>query len=380
MNSEEKLYSIALSIISSPAHNKIWDYIYTSHPSEIYNRIEGKNKLRVQGFISAKYKGEPFEAARAIYDHAISQSIKMIDFWDRDYPPLLKEINKPPLLLYYKGHLNTSRSLAIVGTRNNDKKSSQVTRRISSELSKLGFTIISGMAIGIDREAHLGALQSNGSTIGVLANGIGIIYPSFNRDLYTAILSTDNSSLVSEYPPDVFAGKWTFVRRNRIISGLSLGTIVIKAGMNSGALITSRYAIEQNREVFACPGLAFDEEYSGCHNLIKNGAVLVSSTEDILRELPISNDIQTSLNALEFENRSEDISNRKVFVDENNLKGEFKEDSIERKILNLLTDGDKDMDSVVRLIDCNTSEANKAILMLELSGEITRDGNRISKS
>lgn len=370
---ERKLYSIALSVVSSPTMNRIWDYIFTYSPSDIYNRIEQKGEVKTQGFISARYHGSPVEVAKVIYELAIQKSIKIIDFWDIDYPPLLKEINKPPLVLYCRGNFIAENSIAIVGTRNSDKKSSQITRRISIELAQAGFSIVSGMAIGIDREAHLGALQCNGSTIGVLANGIDIVYPSFNRDLYAAIMSSEKSALISEYPPEIFAGKWTFVRRNRIISGLSLGTIVVKAGEKSGALITSRYAIEQNREVFACPGLAFDEEYSGCHKLISNGATLISSVEDILRELPFSKNIKFK------NNNNKLMGGHDLLNGHGKLEEEYNESSFERRILNLLSNGEMDLDTIVRLLNCNTSEVNEAIIMLELSGVVSRNGNNISK-
>ena len=176
--------------------------------------------------------------------------------------------------------------MAVVGTRKSDPKSALIARRISHDLSSQGFTVVSGMAVGIDREAHLGALDAGGKTVGVLANGIDIIYPWPNRDLYQAHRSTPGSALVSEYPPGIYvAGQWTFVRRNRIISGLCAGTVVVKAGERSGALITARHAVEQNREVFACAGNSFDEEYAGCHRLVRSGAVLVSSSQDILAEL-----------------------------------------------------------------------------------------------
>ncbi|MDY6967522.1 MAG: DNA-processing protein DprA [Spirochaetota bacterium] len=383
MDIERKKYSIALSIVSSPSYNNVWESINTNtDPIEIYRRIENNSKLSTQSFISVKYQGSPIDAAKSIIEAAIAGSIRIIDLWDKDYPPLLKEISKPPLVLYCKGNFSNNGSISIVGSRKIDTRSSHIARRISSELSEAGYTIVSGMAIGIDREAHLGALQRDGATIGVLANGIDVIYPSYNKDLFSAILSSNNSSIISEYPPGIRAGKWTFVRRNRIISGLSLGTVIVKAGEKSGALITARHALEQNREVFACPGFAFDEAYSGCHNLIRNGAVLVANSQDVLREIQTFNIKNNTLNnniSISGNHRSKSINVNNISPESNDQADQFNDDSIERKILSLLTDGEKDTDSMVRLLNCNPGEVNEGIVMLELSGLIIREGNLVSK-
>ncbi len=376
---EEKLYSVALSIASSPALNRTWDLIPSNSPSETYEIISKKTVLKTQGFVSSTYPGSPIEAAKQICDKCSLNSVRILDFWDDDYPAFLKEINKPPVVLYCKGNFSPGKSIAIVGTRKSDKRSSEISRRISSELSRSGFTIVSGMAIGIDREAHLGALQSNCATVGVLANGIDIVYPSYNRDVYNAILASDKSSLISEYPPGIYAGKWTFVRRNRIISGLSIGTVIVKAGEKSGALITAKYALEQNREVFACPGYAFDRNFSGCHNLINNGAVLVSGTEDILRELFAYDDRMALKNG-----RADILKKESPFLDDLSRESAridniYEDDSVEKKVLEILSSGEIDIDSIVRLLDCNTNEVNEALIVMELSGDITRDGNTISK-
>ncbi len=381
MENKEKHYSVALSIASSPALNRIWDLVSSYSPSETYRIVSEKTELKTQGFISSTYPGTPIEAAKRICDKCYAGDIQILDYWDSDYPALLKEIDKPPVVLYCKGNtkFSSERAIAIVGTRKTDKRSSEVCRRISSELSQAGFAITSGMAIGIDREAHLGALKSNSPTIGVLANGIDIVYPSYNRDVYNAIISSGKSCLISEYPPRVNAGKWTFVRRNRIISGLALGTIIVKAGEKSGALITAKYALEQNREVFACPGYAFDPAFSGCHNLINNGAVLVSSTNDILREMSTFDNRLSMFNNRSGVLRRESNAHADLFSESNTQKDAYDEDTTEGRILEMLSAGEVDIDSMVRMLDSSAGEVNEALVVLELSGAISRDGNMISR-
>jgi DNA processing protein len=381
MTTTEEKYTVALSICSSPTLNQIWDSIPSYKPEELYKRLSKTRELTTQGFIQAEYPADPLAGAEKICNECRKKNIKIISYWDETYPKFLKEISKPPIAIYCKGNLTDDKSIAIVGTRKSDKKSSDIARRLSSELSQAGFTIVSGMAIGIDREAHLGALKNNGSTIGVLANGIDIVYPAYNKDIYSAILTSGKSCLISEYPPGIFAGKWTFVRRNRIISGLALGTVIVKAAKQSGALITAQHALEQNREVFVCPGFAFDSSYEGCNELIKSGAILVSGTEDILREL---SDYKDRVAAME--SKSAVVTKSVGVLDYPDLfqniissKEKYAHNSIECKILDILANGETDIDSIVRLLDYNANEINEAIVLMELSSDITRDGNTISK-
>ncbi|MCP4133550.1 MAG: DNA-protecting protein DprA [bacterium] len=368
----DKIYTIALSVISSPSTNKLWEYLPLYSPQEIYERISFEKKPVTQEFISGKYSTDPIESAKQILEVSESKSIEISGYWDADYPLLLKEIAKPPLALYRKGNLEYLRPISIVGTRKAEKRSLAVTRRIATDLSFAGYTVVSGMAIGIDRESHMAALDGMGGTIGVLANGIDIVYPSVNKDLYYLIEESPNSALVSEYPPGILAGKWTFVRRNRIISGLSLGTVVIKAGEKSGAMITARYALEQNREVFACPGYSFDDEYKGCFSLIQSGATLVSTSSDILRELPGFGTMTIGKNIPKKE--SEDFFQNSLFKDDENDK-----DSIEGNILNFLSSGENDVDAIIRTFKYPPGDVQEAVMLLEFSGKIFRSGNLLVK-
>lgn len=380
---ENNLYAIALSVCSSPTLNNIWDSVHSFNPKDIYKELSKTGKTATQGYIAKKYPADPLQAAHEIHAECISKNIRILSFWDSNYPSLLREISKPPVILYYKGTLIEGKSIAIVGTRKADKKAAEVARRLSAELAASGYTIVSGMAMGIDREAHLGALKNDAPTIGVLANGIDIVYPAYNRDVYAAINSSDNSALLSEYPPGIYAGTWTFVRRNRIISGLSLGTVIVKAAKKSGALITANHALEQNREVFACPGPAFDISYAGCNDLIKSGAVLVSFTEDIVNELSdYENKVALIKEKPAFSKNK--IIMQKMEESKNELpfpspEDNYPADSLENRILKFLSKGESDIDSIVRTLDCSTNEINEAIVMLELSSDIKRDGNVVSR-
>ena len=288
----DSLYPVALSLISHANFRDSWEIIKTLDPEEIYNRIKTNTPVSLQQHLAGLYPPDPLDAAELIIEKCYVDGIKILHLWDSAFPVLLSLIHRPPLVFYQKGNGLFNRCIAIVGTRKADPISLRVTDNIVSDIITKGCCIVSGMAIGIDRQAHLSALKAEAPTIGVLAQGIDRIYPQQNMDIFERILTSVNSCLVSEYPPGSRADKWTFARRNRIISGLCLGTVVVKAGEKSGAMITARHAIEQNREVFACPGHAYDPAYDGCHSLIRSGAVLVSCGDDIITEImPSGNNV-----------------------------------------------------------------------------------------
>lgn len=203
---------------------------------------------------------------------------------DPDYPCLLREIPDPPPVLYVAGAINPFENcLAVVGSRNATSYGVTTTRQISGDLAGKGLCIVSGMARGIDTAAHEGAMMGNGRTIAVLGSGLEQIYPAENRDLFQKI--TENGAVISEFPLNAMPEAHHFPQRNRIISGISLGTLVVEATRNSGSLITARLAAEQNREVFAIPGSIHSYKSTGTHILIKQGAKLVEHVQDILDEL-----------------------------------------------------------------------------------------------
>jgi len=214
------------------------------------------------------------------------RKIVVITYFDSQYPPYLKEIPQPPWVLYVRGdvELLQSPSLAIVGARKPSTYGIQTTRKFASGLVAEGLTIVSGMAYGIDTEAHQSALEHDGKTIAVLASGVDVVYPKRNRSLYQEIIK--HGTVLSESPPGTSPKPGLFPQRNRLISGLSLGTLVVEAAKNSGSLITANCSLEQNREVFAVPGPIHSPLSAGTLQLIQEGAKCVVTLQDILDELP----------------------------------------------------------------------------------------------
>ena len=211
---------------------------------------------------------------------------KVITLYDPMYPPHLKEIETPPFVLYVKGELipEDALSVSVVGSRNAKDYGRKVSYRLSYQIAQRGLTVVSGFAKGIDTAAHRGAVEAGGRTIAVMGNGLSLIYPAVNKDLAEKIEAS--GALVSEFPMAARPKPRNFPRRNRIISGLTLGTVIVEASNRSGALITARLAAEQNREVFAVPGEIFSELSAGTHRLINDGAKLINTVDDLLNELP----------------------------------------------------------------------------------------------
>lgn len=210
-----------------------------------------------------------------------------IGFFDPDYPARLKQISDPPPFLFVKGSLTDSDSLALalVGSRRSTDYGKNITYRITAQLVERGITIVSGLAFGIDSYAHTAALENGGRTMAVLGNGPDIVYPSENKSLANKI--EQNGALITEFLFGTQPVAENFPKRNRIISGISLGVIVVEAPAKSGALLTAQCALEQNREVFAVPGNLGKKTSEGTNNLIRQGAKVVTCTEDILEEINI---------------------------------------------------------------------------------------------
>jgi len=218
-------------------------------------------------------------------DSLRARNINILTYFDKDYPQQLKEIPSPPLVLYIKGEIRPEDrfAIAVVGSRRPTHYGHSVAEKLSEELSSMGLTIISGLARGIDTASHIASLRSGGRTIAVLGSGIDVPYPPENKGLMQRIIAS--GAVISEFPPESGPSKETFPQRNRIISGLSLGVLVVEASRDSGALITASHAIEQGREVFAIPGSIYSETSGGTNELIKKGAKIVTSAKDIVEEL-----------------------------------------------------------------------------------------------
>ena len=221
----------------------------------------------------------------------------LITIFDDDYPELLKNIHSAPVILFAIGQrqvLNTI-PFAIVGSRNPTSGGKKLSESFANELAKSGLTICSGLALGIDYHSHLGALKANAPTIAVLGNGLNSIYPARHKKVASEII--EKGLLVSEFFPETKPVPGNFPRRNRIISGLSVGVLVVEAAKKSGSLITAHYALEQGREVFAIPGSIHNPLARGTHSLIKQGAKLVETIPDIIDELlPLVDLVLTNIN------------------------------------------------------------------------------------
>lgn len=282
------------------------------------------------------------------------EDIKVVTINDEDYPKLLKEIWNPPSLLYYKGALSLDEefTIGVVGTRKISSYGKQITPQIASDLVKNGFTIISGLALGVDALAHKTTVDCGGKTIAVLGSGIDeqSIYPTQNRYLASEIIK-NGGAVISEYPVGTLALPGNFPFRNRIISGLSLGTLVIEAAEESGALITAKYALDQNREVFAIPGSIFNPTSLGPNKLIKMGARVVTSINDILETLNLAN-------ATEF------IKNRKILP----------ESPEEEKILNILTQEPLHIDKIILGSELDAAKVGAILTLMEMKGLVKNLG------
>ena len=373
-----KKSAVTLSIISTPSKFGLWNTLSLS-PDKILTGIM-PGDLKTQEIIGRKYSFNAVNASDLIIERCRNKKINIVTIWDDEYPQLLKQIHNPPLVLYSTGEIPGNKMVSIVGTRDSDEKAEAITKKISGRAVTAGYTIVSGMALGIDRNAHLGALISGGSTVAVLPGGVDIIYPEKNTDIYRMILDSESSAVISEYPPGIGTGqKWTFARRNRIISGISGTVVLIQAPLKSGAMITARYAIEQNRDLFVCPGNAFDEKYCGCHELIKQGAAVFSDMTDLFAEtepVNISVNIPVSVKNNNIITLKDDcdpgLKNEIIYVLEHTGKTGL-------KIYEELKKGFIVIDEFIRLNNFSTEEVNQCITFLEISGYIERKGNRLYK-
>jgi DNA processing protein len=218
------------------------------------------------------------------YDRTKTAGCSILPFNAPDYPPLLRHIPDPPPFLYVKGCLDGMADyIAVVGSRNPTSYGRSTARRLCRDLSAMQFVIVSGMALGIDTAAHQGAISGKGKTVAVLGSGLGNPYPPENAKLFDSIC--ENGAVISEFPFMTGPDAHHFPMRNRIISGMTHGTVVVEAAQKSGSLITARMALEQNREVFAVPGSIYSFKSTGPHRLIKQGAKLTENAHDIFEEL-----------------------------------------------------------------------------------------------
>lgn len=255
-------------------------------PEELWNKqsniigiLEEKDEKIFQTIMDDTYR----DKSLILFKKLCSDNIKVCSIFDSEYPPLLKEIYDPPIVLFYKGDIRKcTNAIAIIGSRKATSYGLQASDKISSELASYGYCIVSGMARGIDSKAHKSAIMAGGTTCAVIGCGNDIVYPPENNKLMKEI--EDKGVVISEFPPETLPASTNFPARNRIISGVSKGIVVIEAGQRSGSLITVDFALEQGRDVYSVPGNIFSANSIGSNNLIKDGAKLVQSAADIISE------------------------------------------------------------------------------------------------
>jgi len=307
--------------------------------------------------------GKSFELAQQECAKTVEARARIISLSDPEYPQRLKEIYDPPVILFVKGSVDVlaQPGIAMVGTRHPTPYGSGMAERFSSDLAARGLVIISGLARGIDTASHRGAVAAKGKTIAVLGTGIDVMYPKENTRLTEQIVAL-GGALITEFPVGTPPTPQNFPIRNRIISGMSAGVLVVEAAEYSGTRITSRLALEQNRDVYAVPGNVTNKNSWGPNTLIKQGAKLVATWEDVWEELPA--DVQVVLGSLQ--NESSEPETASLFPDE--VKSPH-----EKSILKLLKpDESTHIDQLVELLEneMSSSEIFAALFELELNGKI----------
>lgn len=346
-------YWVALSSIeeiSSHFIQRLYNYfgdIKSAFNADDLSNIDGLSIKKAQEFLRLRDKVDPDKALQGV----VNRGIKFLTFEDEKYPIMLRNIDNPPSVLYYKGDLfdcNLEKTLAVVGSRRATSYAKDALAKIISELNGTDICIVSGLASGIDTTAHVSALDNKLKTIGVIASGFDFTYPAANKDLYKRI-ENGNGAVVSEYYPTFQPLQFRFPQRNRIVSGLSFGTLVAEASLKSGALITSNLTLEQGRELMCIPGLITNPNTQGIYKLLKNGATLVTCADDVLEALnwevkieqqnlfnlpELSEDEQRIYEALEIEDKCVDelqaftklsIDNLLMYLTTMELKGIIKQ-------------------------------------------------------
>jgi len=321
-----------------------------------------KHRIKAEVLFAKAFKinGELFDMEAALkdagkeLDFCTRHDIHVLGIHSRLYPDCLRNIDDPPLVLFAKGEVSlfkNSNTVAIVGARRASNRSITLSYSLARTIVKSETIVISGLAAGVDYYAHKGAVDGNGRTIAVLGNGIDVVYPKSNADMYEAVMK--KGLIVSEYPLKTGPLKFHFPRRNRIISGLSLGTVVVEASGNSGALITASFALEQGKEVMAVPGKAGSESFEGNNRLIKEGAHLVESAEEVLEILGID------------------------YARNGGIEKKLPFSPLECNILKVIGDERVSIEEIEAVIDGPISHISSALTKLELDGAVVQHPGKI---
>ncbi len=291
----------------------------------------------------------------------------LVSMLDAHYPESLLHLPDPPIALFLKGHseLLSEPQVSIVGSRSPTPVGKKVAASLARDLSLAGITIISGMALGIDGVAHTGALDAQGSSIAVLGNGLDIVYPARNRTLFERL--ANNGLLLSEYPLGVRPDRYTFPQRNRIVSGLAHGIIIVEAAERSGTLITARLGLEQNKEVMVVPGSALSAQYRGSHQLINQGASLVSEASDVLMCL------SQELSAYRLKAKPDNVSDGEI---------QASSEGVQNPLLEFISSESTSVDDIISSSQLTSAEVSSMLLELELIGAvaIASDGGYVNLS
>jgi len=364
---DSKKYWVWLSSIpgiGSVRAKMLLDYFKT--PEAIWNASQ--LDLEMSGMITPHYIKQIVdpvhkENAEIHIKNLTQNNIGIITIKDAEYPENLKNIYDPPVVLYVKGEINPCKnSIAIVGSRRASSYGLSVAEELSYQLAKYNITVVSGMARGIDTYAHKGALNAGGRTIAVLGCGLDTVYPPENKNMMDRII--DKGAVISEYLPGVQPLSGNFPARNRIISGISLGVVVVEAGEKSGSLITSDFALEQGREVFAVPGNISSRQSKGTNRLIKEGAKIVTGVEDILEELEF-----LKINT---------VKNTEYKKDNKNILLNML-DADELKIADILSTESMHADMLSLKSGLGISQINYILMKMELKGVVEQLPGRIFK-
>ena len=320
--------------------------IYATHPKQLRDIVSE----RIASEITRGHDVDTLEQTRLWLSQ---DNNHLVTLADPEYPKSLLEIADPPPFLYTKGNLSllNQPSIAIVGSRNASAQGEKNAEAFAADLCAYGLCIVSGLALGIDGAAHRGALRVNGATIAVVGTGLDIVYPAKHRDLAHQI--AQNGLIISEFDLGTPSKPQNFPKRNRIISGLSLGCLVVEANLHSGSQITARLATEQGREVFAIPGSIHSPMSKGCHQLIKQGAKLVDCLQDIVEELNLSHTPQSHLLSGTDINSANQVENAAGNI-----------------ILTTMGYDPITLDHLVALSGLTVSEVSSMLMLLELEGKI----------
>lgn len=376
----ERYYIATLNAVSKVGHQSVKKLI------ENFGSAENVWHAELQELLNSKLNQRAAEnlvefrkkfpdAVEKLIEFCKVKNVEICTFYDEEYPPILKEISAAPVVFYYRGELKpNAERISIVGTREATKYGEKVTTMLGQELAAAGLTIVSGAARGIDTIAHTAALKY-GRTVAVLGYGINKI-PRENRKLFEDILAS-GGLIMSEFPPNMDGDKGTFPARNRIIAGLSRGTIVVEAGKKSGALITAGFAADNSRDVFVIPHDIFDEKGVGCNNLIRDGATLIKNIGDIF-DNKISGNYDSIAELMKSVSQFRDAGN---FQTKKAAAPKIELDTTEKLIYDAIpVDDTITLDEILMAVDeIEPSEISEIILKLSLKGLISETDDRYSR-